>query len=860
MIHSARCRTRLCLLPLATAVALFGLVTAREARASQKALVNKVVASPSGSPTIESLPVLTIQKLGAKVVEEYDEMAVVDLGSTAAAALSQATGLLVSPLPDHDKVFLRDFTLDAVGGLPTGVAAPAFPSDHANLYLVVLRSIPKAEWVAALGATGAEVVSYIPQNTYLVYAALDDLRNLQAKNDFVVNILPFVPAFRLLDRPRLFGSDGYSKVTVQVLNVPSNEAVMSEIQAAALPGTFVRVGGGEVTLAFAQLPDGTIQGLAYSPEVVAIEPASQVAPSGERDALIVAGQLASASEIDPDTGQYRTVYKANQTVDYYAWLSQKGLSSASDISLGVLDTGLDTGSVDANGNPTDDIHIDFLGTSGHTRVQYLGNPAAAPDRKDCDGHGTLVTAIMAGSGGTTTGTPFSETATTSSPCAGCSGACPNPSTCSSGLFVADAGVAPAAKIAAAKIYNQVPGDPALVQVAVRNGLANFAALGVWATNLSSNSTTTAYDSFSQVLDQRVRDASGIGAGLPMTVAVSTGNVPGGVLSPANAKNVISVGASEGYNPFLNQTTCTSLYDANNAYDVASFSAAGTPDPDRRYKPDLVAPGTRTIGALTRYAPDTCWGQVSLYDKNCGRNPGGMLPGMGGANPITWSWGTSFSAPAVTGAAGLVARWYKGTHSGVRPSPAMTKAMLLNSALDIQGGKHKVGSIVYTIPHIPSAAHQGWGKVDLGRAFPLQGRYFDLDQTWLFPSSGANTYLRDFTILDSNKPVRITVVWTDKEAAIPAGVTLVNDLNLLVASPAWTALFIGDSFDSSTGRSHLYPSGQPLPYNNRDNVEEVVFQPGEVGWSTFHVQIWAQTIAFPPVQGGQDFALFVDNAY
>ena len=783
-------------------------------------------------------------------------MAVIDLGPTTAAALAQGIDLMVSPLPDQDKLFLRDFTLDAHAGLPGGVTAPAFPTDRANLFLVVFRAIPKAEWVDAVRAAGAQVVSYIPENAYLVYGPLDDLRKLKDNNGFIVNLLPFVPEFKLLDQAHLLSPDGFSNVAVQVLSVPSNDAVMAEIEGTALPGSFARVPTGEVTLVFAQLANDTIRGLAYSPEVIAIERVSQNAPSGERDSLIVAGQLASAPEIDPDTGQYRTVYKPDQSVDYYTWLSQKGVANASDIYLGVLDTGLDTGSVDSGGNPTDDIHIDFRGLDGHTRVKYLGNPANAPERSDCDGHGTLVTAVMAGSGGTAGGTVFSETATTSNPCLGCSGTCPTPTTCSSGVFWGDAGVTPAARIAFAKIYNQVPENSDLVQIAVRNGLANFAALGVWATNLSTNETTTAYDSFSALLDQRVRDASGLGLQLPMTIVVSAGNAPGPVWAPANAKNVISIGATEGYNPFLDQSTCTTFSDANNAYDVASFSAAGVPVPDSRYKPDLVAPGTRTMGALTRYAPATCWGELSKYDKHCGRNPGGMLPGMGGANPITWSWGTSFSAPAVTGAAGLVAKWYKTAHSGVRSSPAMTKAMLVNTAWDIAGGKHN-GSI---IGHIPSAADQGWGKVDLRRAFPSQGNYFDLDQTWLFPSSGTNTYLRNLTILDANKPVRITVVWTDREAAIDVSVALVNDLNLVVASPGWTAFFIGNSFDSSTGRSHVYPSGQPLPYNHSDNVEEVVFQPADVGWSTFNVQIWAQTIAYPSVPGGQDFALFVDNAY
>jgi hypothetical protein len=172
------------------------------------------VPTTSATPTTVPLPILTIQGLGATVVEDYDDMAVIDLGTTTAEALAQATGLMVSPLPDHDKIFLRDFTLDARGSLPNGVIAPLFPADRANLYLTVLASIPKAEWVEAMGATGAQIVSYIPQNAYLVYGRLDNLCKLQTSTEFVVNVLPFVPEFKLLGRSRLFDPDGYSKVAV----------------------------------------------------------------------------------------------------------------------------------------------------------------------------------------------------------------------------------------------------------------------------------------------------------------------------------------------------------------------------------------------------------------------------------------------------------------------------------------------------------------------------------------------------------------------------------------------------------------------------------------------------------------------
>lgn len=83
---------------------------------------------------------------------------------------------------------------------------------------------------------------------------------------------------------------------------------------------------------------------------------------------------------------------------------------------------------------------------------------------------------------------------------------------------------------------------------------------------------------------------------------------------------------------------------------------------------------------------------------------------------------------------------------------------------------------------------------------------------------------------------------------------------MVISPAWQGFFVGNSFNPNTGRSFIYPSGQPLPYDHCNNVEEVVLLPVGVGFSAFYVQVWAQTIASPPVPGGQDFALFAENAY
>jgi hypothetical protein len=825
------------------------------ATAGQKVILQKLVANEGAAPAVVPLPVAVIQDLGASVVEEYEAMAVVDLGGTTAAALAQATGLAVSPLPDHDRIMLRYFTLDAAASLPAGVVAPSFPADQPNLYLVVLRSIPKAEWVAQLEAIG-NVVTYVPSNAYLIYAPLAKIAAARSVQPQIINVLPFAPEFKILDGERLYGPEGSARALVQVVKVPNGQPVVDLIEQYALPDTFGAFDLDNATAVMGELPNGTVQSLAWHPEVVSIEPAPQLAPSGERDALIVAGQLVSAQEGG------RTVFKPDASVNYYSWLTQKGLGNTSDVLLGLLDTGLDYGS-------TTDVHVDFRDTSGLSRVQFQDDVAQAGNTSDCLAHGTLVAAVMAGSGGASTyNTSFSESATFANPCAGCTGSCPTPTNCSAGAFLADAGIAPLARVASAKIYNDSGSDWPQVPGRVNAGLALFADHGVLAANLSSNDSGTSYSAFSQALDQRVRDARGdplCGSGghlgcYGLSVVVSSGNGGGFVQAPATAKNVIAVGGSEGYNPFLSQTICypfcATSNDAVNAHDVGCFSASGTPSSDGRIKPDIVAPATRVMGALTRWQPSTCWNGGAKY---CGRNlpdteGDGTLPGMGGGNPITWSWGTSFAAPAVTGAAGLTAKWYWMTHYYVTPSPAMIKAMVVNWALDISDGQRS------GVPIGHFSRYQGFGKVDLGRAFPDLANVYSFDQQYVFTQTGETPWSKGLRVRDSGKPVRVTLVWTDKEGTNINGKVVQN--NLVLTLETSVGRFSGDWFNPNTGESILY-TRVPFPADLTNNVEHVIFTPSTYGISTMTVKVAPSAITAKAIPNGpgtvnQDFALFADN--
>jgi hypothetical protein len=792
---------------------VLGAVMLPEAGAGTKAIVNKLVVGPDGTTTKIVLPLRVIEEMGATVVEDYDEMAVVDLGPATAGALAETTQLKVALLPDHDRIMLRNFTFDARRGLPAGMASQPFPDSAANLFLVVFRSLSKSAWVARLEAVG-RVVSYVPSNAYLVYAPRAELEALRARQPEIVSLLPFLPEFKVLDNERLLGADGFSRALVQVLRVPAGDTVIELVRANALPGTFGAFELHETTAVIAELPNDVVESLAAQPEVVLIEPAPQLEPAGERVALLVAGQLLSAQEAG------RTVCKPNCAVDYYSWLSQAGLANASDIYLGLLDTGLDLGS-------TSNVHLDFRNTAAppQSRVQYQGSPAGAPTASDCTGHGTLVAAVMAGSGGTSTGTQSSES-----------------TSCSGGTFWMGTGVAPAAKVASSKIYDESGNDWPHVPSRVANGLANFAGLGAQVANLSSNdhtSSATGYTSFAQLLDQRVRDASGIGLGIPISITVSASNEGNQApKDPAPAKNVVTVGASEGYNRYYDSGSCFGFGSANNAFDVWTSSCDGSRSDtadlgggaslDKRVKPDLVAPGTRVMGARSQAWSSGCW-FVGL----CSPNP---LAGTGNA-AIGWYGGTSFAAPAVAGAAGLVGKWYATTHSSGWPSPAMTKAMLINAARDIAGGLY--GNV--SVDHVPSW-YQGWGKVDLTRAFPASANYYDLGQTWAFATSGSNAWSRAFTVRDGSKAVYVTLVWTDTAGFGGNGYALKNDLDVYVDAPLANAHFVGNSFDNSTGYSIRYVGGQQLQFDSRTTLRRSSLRPAPMVLWAFSLQCFRDQLS------------------
>jgi hypothetical protein len=491
-----------------------------------------------------------------------------------------------------------------------------------------------------------------------------------------------------------------------------------------------------------------------------------------------------------------------------------------------------------------------------------------------NGHGTSVASIIAGA-------PLSVDVPQGDQ---------NPPQADDALFFRGSGVAPSAQIVIAK-FTEVGSDSMthadwaeLVERVNRLGSSDPDWLGT--VRFASNSwnlylgypphSASQYTFFSAMADLIVRDASRPQEepnGLQqMTLVFSGGNCDEGVpdcptYSPGNAKNVISVGASRGWseNGNVADGECPSEQQQHHISDIAGFvDLDGDPagnsrrrfvteqEPWPRYKPDLVASGSQVAAARSRkYGTD---------------------PPQPWADPYRCFVGTSAAAPAVTAAAILAEAWYYYTFGDVLPSPAMTKALLVAHADDLNGGYDHL--VEGSLPHSPSPA-QGWGRVNLDTLIPDDSpppsptvAVFDQDHGTAgrrFTQSG-QYWSVPLEVADPNKDIIAVMVFTNLPSAAGASALTMNDLDLKLTKfgiGGSGRTYVGNYFAPGSWYSQNVSSTGTKVKEKRNTVEVIRVPAGAVTGS-FTLRVTAAAIignAVPGLDGGapnQDFALYVHN--
>jgi hypothetical protein len=297
----------------------------------------------------------------------------------------------------------------------------------------------------------------------------------------------------------------------------------------------------------------------------------------------------------------------------------------------------------------------------------------------------------------------------------------------------------------------------------------------------------------------------------------------GVVEPAQigsesaAKNCITVGASESVRLDVSPIFPTygsispsnfpkpPIHDdpmANHDEGMAAFSSRG-PTQERRFKPDVVAPGTSILSTHSRNAPAA---QTSF--------------GTSGDPDYFFDSGTSMAAPLVAGCAAVLRETL--VKNGMPTPPAsLIKALLINGAVELRG------------QYSPSEAgpsfnnNSGWGRVNLLGSVILPGPNPDaglgtggpLKQgdeetiTVRIPSqppgkrdaagSVAGTAAAGVGTMGLGATFKITLVWSD-----PAGPNLQNDLDLIVKAA-----------DGSERHGNM---GTSSGFDRSNNVEQVLW--------------------------------------
>ena len=347
-----------------------------------------------------------------------------------------------------------------------------------------------------------------------------------------------------------------------------------------------------------------------------------------------------------------------------------------------------------------------------------------------------------------------------------------------------------------------------------NGVKATISNNSWGFGLNANS----YESLAATYDVLSRDASFAAAIDPLLFVFSAGNSgASGLTRPKVAKNVISVGNSENLRSvrLSNGVNIT----ANNMDDLSSSSSRG-PTADGRIKPDITAPGSVITGGRA----GDCSTITNCFEAN-----------------HAVSSGTSHAAPQIAGAAALFTEYWKAAHSGLNPSIALTKAVILQSGQDMNGAG--------TASAIPNGS-EGWGRANMKFMMNTGVPMKYVDQTVQFGAPGEEV-IYSGAIADGSKPFRATLVWTDPPGTVDPA--LVNDLDLTVT--IGNTVYRGNVF---TGR--LSATGGVA--DTRNNVEQV-WRNGEAAGTPVTITVRSAAINGDGVIGNGDptdqhFALVVHN--
>ena len=674
-------------------------------------------------------------------------------------------------------------------------------------YLVQARGAVDDNFRAVLRGAGAEIVSYVPNNAFLVRASAGVAQQLQRARH-VQSVLPFEPFYKL---------------DMQLLPL----AVRQEaLPAGRWLNLVVFAGTQDKAVADLRALGAEVKGQQRFPfgHVVTIAPAA--------NSLVALAQMSAVQNIEAyqspvllnDLARVRLDVSTDTTTPSPGgnWLSLSG----NGVTVGLVGSGLDLG------------HPSLAG-----RTYVDGNSPAT----DTNGHETFMGGVIAGNDSTAP--------TGSGSIAGAS----------------YRGLAPSAKLYPMSLF-----DGPFTNYGHEFLITNASvASNIFIVNNSWGYPIPAYDIYSALYDEAIRDSNPSRTNdQPMTHVFAAGNLGGGnsgglggaadsILSPATAKNVITVGALEQFRLIVATNDPLSVAHTDSDNQVLDTSSRGNvgvglEGPAGRFKPDVVAPGSYVVSARA-----STFTNVTDADNQLG------------ASQFRYESGSSVAAAQVSGLLALMQEYF-GVNYTRTNKPAMNKALLINRA--------RTASPVYDVAVNNLVTHQGWGLPSLSNTLPTVAAYRFITNT--APSGAArvvaieeSAYITnrlasgqfhtfDVSVLGSATSVtntlRVTLAWTDPPGNPVASTKLVNDLDLYITNTVANGReFEGNNIAPGTSISQPTPPGSQSARDSVNNVENAFITLTNTAATIYRVYVVGRKVNVNAVTAEtnnvvQDYALVIST--
>ena len=192
-------------------------------------------------------------------------------------------------------------------------------------------------------------------------------------------------------------------------------------------------------------------------------------------------------------------------------------------------------------------------------------------------------------------------------------------------------------------------------------------------------------------------------------------------------------------------------------------------------------------------------------------------------------GTSMSAGVVSGTLALMQEFFEKRLGRTNVSPALYKAMLINGARSLP-----CLGCEYDLQVRKQINNQGWGSIRLTNSIPkaMAGGsgtepswpmiLVDQDTNSALATGESHTYNIQMSTRARFEPLLVTLVWTDPPGNPVASMKLVNDLDLIVTNVATGDWYVGNNIPggSDFNEPTLAGDSNAPPFDVVNNVENV----------------------------------------